>query len=154
MTTFLSPADASRIAREGRRLHQAGELSHAAYAVLDTLLWTARKPGDEMPQKKGKGLNGQPAFALSILHDLIAGEGRPLPGTAGFPSDSTIRGVWENRWRTECKARRLAASDEPKQQSNAYQRAFTKLQNHKLIAARDGLVWLAHQQSSSHQGSS
>jgi hypothetical protein len=42
---FLSPAQASDIARRGRRLLQAGEITHHQLALLDCLLWRCRKHG-------------------------------------------------------------------------------------------------------------
>jgi hypothetical protein len=42
---FLSPAQASDIARRGRQLLQAGEITHHQLCLLDALLWRCRKHG-------------------------------------------------------------------------------------------------------------
>jgi hypothetical protein len=42
---FLSPTQAAAIAKQGRQLLQAGELTHHQYSLLDALLWRCRKHG-------------------------------------------------------------------------------------------------------------
>jgi hypothetical protein len=42
---FLSPTQASDIARRGRHLLQAGQLTHHQLTLLDALLWRCRKHG-------------------------------------------------------------------------------------------------------------
>jgi hypothetical protein len=42
---FLSPAQASDIARRGRQLLQTGQLTHCQYSLLDALLWRCRRHG-------------------------------------------------------------------------------------------------------------
>lgn len=42
---FLSPAQAADVARRGRQLLQAGQITHHHFAILDALLWRCRKHG-------------------------------------------------------------------------------------------------------------
>jgi hypothetical protein len=41
----LSPAHAGAIAKRSRRLLRRGKLTHRQFALLDTLLWSCRRPG-------------------------------------------------------------------------------------------------------------
>jgi len=42
---FISARQAALAAKKARRLHREGALSHAQYALIDTLLWSCRHPG-------------------------------------------------------------------------------------------------------------
>jgi len=44
------PFDPSPVAKRLRSLHRAGRLTHAEYAVADTLLWSCRAPGRDESQ--------------------------------------------------------------------------------------------------------
>jgi len=44
------PFDPSPVATRLRKLHRAGHLSHTAYAIADTLLWSCRAPGRDDAQ--------------------------------------------------------------------------------------------------------
>jgi hypothetical protein len=105
------------------------------------------KPRDSLvlvPSEKQSGshrqkLPDQPRRAREMLVDLIAAEGEPLPTSPGFPSDR--KGVWKNRWRECCRTKELAGSDEPRQQTNAFNRCFEKLTAVGLVGALEGWVW-------------
>lgn len=97
---------------------------------------------DEMtePANASARLSKSEAQARGFLADLIVGEGRPLPNTAGFPLG--LSGVPEDRWRAECESRRLSTSEKKASRSAAFRRAYEGLQAQAIVAARDGIVWL------------
>lgn len=86
-------------------------------------------------------LSPQPRDALAYLRDLIATEGVPLPSNAGFPSG--LLGVPEVRWREECETRRLSTAEKPEDRRRTFRHAFRLLREGQIVAARDGLVWIA-----------
>lgn len=45
---FLDPARAGRLAKRGRELLRAGEITHRELALLDCLLWSCRRPGQDL----------------------------------------------------------------------------------------------------------
>jgi hypothetical protein len=45
---FLDPAQAGRLAKRGRELLRAGEITHRELALLDCLLWSCRRPGQDL----------------------------------------------------------------------------------------------------------
>jgi hypothetical protein len=42
---FLSPSNAAYIAKRARKLLRSGELTHHQIAILEAMLWDARRPG-------------------------------------------------------------------------------------------------------------
>ena len=40
----LTPAQAAAVAKRGRKLLRAGRITHRTHAILDTLLWSCRRP--------------------------------------------------------------------------------------------------------------
>jgi hypothetical protein len=100
--------------------------------VVDELDW--------MPEA-GTRLTPAERKARQFLADLIAADGKPLPVGSGFPIG--LHGIHEDRWRDECESRRLSTADQRDSRTNAFRRAFGGLQNKGVIAARNGLVWLA-----------
>jgi len=89
----------------------------------------------------GPRLPPQARSAKLILTDLIASEGKELPGGGAFPSVA-LTGVSLARWRTECKDRHLSGADDLQSQKRAFRAAFKKLQDVGLVASRDDWVWL------------
>ena len=92
------------------------------------------------PAAARPGFSATEAKARSILADLIAVEGAPLPPGAGFPDNA--RGVPEPRWRDECETRRLSTSEQRDSRTKAFNRAFKGLIAANAVATRDNLVWL------------
>ena len=45
---FLDPAQAGRLAKRGRALLRAGEITHRELVLLDCLLWSCRRPGQDL----------------------------------------------------------------------------------------------------------
>jgi hypothetical protein len=45
---FLKPEHAGRLAKRGRELLRAGEITHRELALLDCLLWSCRRPGQDL----------------------------------------------------------------------------------------------------------
>ena len=45
---FLTPEHAGRLAKRGRELLRAGEITHRELALLDCLLWSCRRPGQDL----------------------------------------------------------------------------------------------------------
>ena len=45
---FLAPARAGRLAKRGRELLRAGAITHRELALLDCLLWSCRRPGQDL----------------------------------------------------------------------------------------------------------
>lgn len=87
------------------------------------------------------GLPPQARDALAFLRDVIATEGEVLPTGPGFPTG--LRGVLEVRWREECETRRLSTAEKPEDRKRTFRNAFKLLRERQVVAARDGLVWIA-----------
>lgn len=79
--------------------------------------------------------------AAAMLEDVINKRGVDLPRTLDFPT-SGMRGANESDWRAECESRRLSTSADPKNRDRTFRQAFQQLRDARLVAARDGLVWV------------
>jgi hypothetical protein len=69
---FLSPSVAAYIAKRARKLHRAGELAHAQLAVLDVMLWDARRPGTDRVTVSYSGLQKLARACRQTIADAIA----------------------------------------------------------------------------------
>jgi hypothetical protein len=87
------------------------------------------------------GPSGKSGFALDVLINEIAAHGEPLPARDGFPSDPTIRGIREDRWRSGWYRRESGSSDEAKKKS--FQRASNSLVQSHYVGRLDSWVWVA-----------
>ena len=56
----------------------------------------------------------------------------------------------ERRWREECATRRFSPTDMAGAQRKAFDRAFKALLEDRVVAARDGLVWIARHPADGH----
>jgi hypothetical protein len=83
--------------------------------------------------------------ALSILTNLIASSGKPLPETAGFPEG--LRGVAQDEWQRECDSQGLSTSDQPANRKRAFKRSSDNLREKNAVGFRDGLVWIQEPKS-------
>ena len=79
-------------------------------------------------------------IALSILADLIASQGQPLPSREGYPSG--LAGVTEELWRRECDSQRLSKAEADTSRDRVFRRIFDSLHMKHAIGTRDGLVWM------------
>lgn len=86
--------------------------------------------------------------AHDMLATVIAVEGMALPRGTLFPT--VLRGVPERRWREECSTRRLSPTDTAEAQRKAFDRGFKSLLEKRVVAARDGLVWIACHPADGH----
>lgn len=66
------PFDPSFVAKRLRKLHRAGDISHATYAVGDTLLWSCRAPGRDETQISYKRLAALAHVAYSTAVEAVA----------------------------------------------------------------------------------
>ncbi len=97
--------------------------------------------GDAISKPTKKPLTPAEATARSILADIIALDGKPLPTGDQFPNG--MRGSSEDAWREECEARRLSTADNEWDRSRTFRRTYAQLLRKQQIATRDGWVWLA-----------
>lgn len=74
---FLDPARAGLLAKRGRALLRAGEITHRELALLDCLLWSCRRPGQDLAVASYTALcklahvaRGTVAAAITKLEDL------------------------------------------------------------------------------------
>ncbi len=65
-----------------------------------------------------------------------------------FPTG--LHGVAERRRREECSTRRLSPTDTAEAQREAFDRVFKVLLEKRVVAARDGLVWIARHPADGH----
>jgi KaiC/GvpD/RAD55 family RecA-like ATPase len=87
--------------------------------------------------------------AYRYLCDLIVAEGKPLPGTPGFPSDRMLRGVPLKRWREECRSRCICSAESENGQNRAITKAIDALTTSRRVACRDLWVWVTKPASGS-----
>lgn len=45
---FLDPQQAGQLAKRGRQLLRSGEITHREWCLLDALLWSCRRPGQDL----------------------------------------------------------------------------------------------------------
>jgi hypothetical protein len=74
---FLGPEHAGRLAKRGRALLRAGAITHREWAMLDCLLWSCRRPGQNLAvasysalQRLARVARGTIAAALAKLEAL------------------------------------------------------------------------------------
>jgi hypothetical protein len=93
----------------------------------------------EAPNRKPK-ISGQALIAYQALIDVIADHGEKRRGDK-FPSNRLCVSV--ERWKIECKGRRLSNGTDPSAERKAFDRAMKTL-HEKLTAIRivDDLVWI------------
>ncbi len=103
-------------------------------AVVEQMAESAAVPRHKLSANESK--------AFRFLADVLAVEGRPLPGIGGFPSVPDLAGAPLERWRAECEARSLSGAEAPKVRGQAFRRAFEGLATAGRVASRDGIVWI------------
>jgi hypothetical protein len=112
---FLNPEHAGRLAKRGRELLRAGEITHRELALLDCLLWSCRRPGQDLAvasysalQRLARVARGTIATALAKLEGLglIARVKRRV-------RLSWHRGGQASRQATSCYRLRAPAADAP-----------------------------------------
>ena len=74
---FLDPKQAGRLAKRGRELQRTGQITHRELALLDCLLWSCRRPGQDLAVASYSALaklahmaRGTIATGLAKLEDL------------------------------------------------------------------------------------
>jgi hypothetical protein len=96
---------------------------------------------DEATAPAGPKLNSTEAAARQYLIDVINRAGKPLPA-GEFPANT--RGVTLTEWHTECVARRLSTAEAAGTRNRLFNTVSQRLIDRKVVAYRDGLVWLVH----------
>jgi hypothetical protein len=69
---FLSPTKAAHLAKQARKLHRAGALTHAQLVIFDTILWDARKPGSDRAVVSYTGLQKLARVCRQTIADAVS----------------------------------------------------------------------------------
>lgn len=69
---FFSPSAAARAAKQARKLHRMGEISHAQLAVFDSLLWDIRQHGADRAAVSYAGLCKLAGVCRQTVADAVA----------------------------------------------------------------------------------
>jgi hypothetical protein len=69
---FLSPSSAAYISKRARRLLRNGDLTHHQIAVLDAMLWDARRPGADRVVVSYSGLQKLARVCRQTIADAVA----------------------------------------------------------------------------------
>jgi len=111
---------------------------------------TCRAEAGEAGAKPRKTLPQVARSALTTLATLILSEGEPIPPGELMPLHA--KGVRDERWRSECEARRLSLAESQKDRDRVFRQAVQALRGAGEIALRDGWVWLLRTPSSADDG--
>jgi hypothetical protein len=96
---------------------------------------------DSAAAPAGPKLNTTEAAARQYLVDVMSRAGKPLPA-GEFPANT--RGVTLIEWQAECVARRLSTAEAAGTRNRLFATVSRRLIDRKVVAYRDGLVWLVH----------
>jgi hypothetical protein len=69
---FLSPSAAAYIAKRARKLLRSGELTHHQVAILEAMLWDARRPGSDRVVVPYAGLQKLARACRQTIADAVA----------------------------------------------------------------------------------
>ena len=117
------------------RLVEAGRLADGTARMT-----CVAEEGETIGRGARKAPIGRFATALNFLRDIMAAGAEPLPAEWRMPDD--LRAVLLAHWETECIARHLVASDDPKNRKTVFNKVVADLRAAGHVALRDGMVWV------------
>lgn len=107
---------------------------------FDELLTSCVIDPTDAPAQSATKLSGQKRLALQFLNDTLVEYGKPIGPNAHDISPNT-RVVEIEKWREECRRRKLANTEDLDSQQKAFKRASEDLRNMGFIAFSHCYVW-------------